>query len=293
MDAKIWVVITRAICSAIRKAPKPTRRPQYSDFVVLKMYFWAVFHDRPMKWACDRSNSTRFYRPRALPSESQLSRRLRTERFQQLLEGVHAYFVRNSQDCEVAYLDGKPLPVSICSRDPDARIGWCTKGFARGYRLHACVTNDQRIVGFSVTPMNDGEARVAREDVPIPPRVGLVMADANYDSGKTYTALHKRGHQLLTPLKTIARTEKGWNRIPFARQIAARLQVGLGPAYRAMLELRKLIERTFSAMSSFGGGLAPLPPWVRRLHRVRRWVAAKISIYHARLNARLAAEGVP
>jgi hypothetical protein len=29
-----------------------------------------------------------------------------------------------------------------------------------------------------------------------------------------------------------------------------------------------------------------LPPWVRRLDRVTRWVTAKIAIYHARLQVR-------
>ena len=36
----------------------------------------------------------------------------------------------------------------------------------------------------------------------------------------------------------------------------------------------------------FGGGLRTLPPWVRGLDRVTRWVTAKIAIYHARLRCR-------
>ena len=52
---------------------------------------------------------------------------------------------------------------------------------------------------------------------------------------------------------------------------------------------RNAIERFFGQLSAFGGGLAPLPPWVRRLERVERWIIAKVIIYHARLLVREAA----
>jgi hypothetical protein len=38
---------------------------------------------------------------------------------------------------------------------------------------------------------------------------------------------------------------------------------------------RLAVERAFGNCTSFGGGLAP---WVRRLHRVRLWVQAKLLI---------------
>ena len=40
------------------------------------------------------------------------------------------------------------------------------------------------------------------------------------------------------------------------------------------------------SIQRFGGGLTTLPPWVRRLDRVTRWVTAKIAIYHPRLRCR-------
>ena len=290
MDAKIWKVVRSAIRSVTRSADKACRRPQYSDSLILSMYIWAVWHDRPMKWACTRESNTHFYRPRVLPSPSQFSRRVRTPRFQRLLQALHERLAASEYPQTVAYLDGKPLPVSIASRDPDAKIGWCTKGFARGYRLHACVTKDLRIGSFCVTGLNEGEARVAREQLSIAASVELVLADANYDSGRTYAKLERDGQQLLTPLKRIAQSKRAWDRMPIARQIAANLQRGLGAAYRALLEPRKTIERVFSALTTFGGGLAPLPAWVRRTHRVQSWVTAKIIIYHARLNVRNAAQ---
>lgn len=51
---------------------------------------------------------------------------------------------------------------------------------------------------------------------------------------------------------------------------------------------RAAIERIFSALSSFAGGLGPLPNWVRALRRVTRWVTAKLVIYHAILLCRKA-----
>lgn len=47
--------------------------------------------------------------------------------------------------------------------------------------------------------------------------------------------------------------------------------------------LRGAIERDYGNATSFGGGLAPLPAWVRGLHRVRTWVWAKLLINAARI----------
>jgi hypothetical protein len=45
-------------------------------------------------------------------------------------------------------------------------------------------------------------------------------------------------------------------------------------------------EGILGILCSRGGGLTGLPPWARRLHRVRRWVGGKIILYHARLRVR-------
>ena len=41
---------------------------------------------------------------------------------------------------------------------------------------------------------------------------------------------------------------------------------------------RTNIERKFGNCTSFGGGLAPLPSWVRRHRPVHLWVQAKLLI---------------
>ena len=49
---------------------------------------------------------------------------------------------------------------------------------------------------------------------------------------------------------------------------------------------RREIECLFGNCTSFGGGLAPLPAWVRRLRRVKRWVWAKLLINAVRIQIR-------
>jgi len=52
---------------------------------------------------------------------------------------------------------------------------------------------------------------------------------------------------------------------------------------RDLLRLRGSIERKFGNATSFGGGLGPLPAWVRGSERVRTWVWAKLIINSARI----------
>ena len=62
---------------------------------------------------------------------------------------------------------------------------------------------------------------------------------------------------------------------------------------RLALRSRDTIDRSFGVFVSTAGGLGTaLPPWVRTLSRVRRWVGAKVVLYNARLTVqdRLRAE---
>lgn len=286
MDKDVWRVLTAAVRSADRRVARSGRRPKFSDQQIVRMLLWATEHDRPLCWACDRQHYNARFRPSQLPSVSQFCRRVKNPRVQALLRAVNEYLTRSEATVQLSFLDGKPLPISFCSRDPDARIGYATTGFARGYKLHAWATNDGRIPCFAVRPMNEGEARIARQ---FAPRVsgGLVLADANYDSKHLYQALGACGVQLLTPLKRIAVNAGPLRRMGPERRFAIALQRRLRKKnYRALLDLRTQIERIFSALSCFGGGLTGLPPWVRRLDRVTRWVSTKIAIYHARLARR-------
>ena len=52
---------------------------------------------------------------------------------------------------------------------------------------------------------------------------------------------------------------------------------------RGVFACRGAIERTFGALTSFGGGLSLLPSWVRHLNRVWLWVSAKLGMVQKRL----------
>jgi hypothetical protein len=290
MDTELWRVLMAAVKSADRRIPRTGRRPRYSDALIAKLYLWTAWLDRPLCWACDPQHYSGIFRPRQLPSVSQFTRRVKSPRVNALLHAVQEYLTRVPQPEPLAFLDGKPLPVSFCSCDPDARIGWATRGFAKGYKLHACATHDGRIAAFVVRPLNEGEAKVARTLLPPVPEAKLILADANYDTRHLYEALGARGQQLLTPLKRIAVRPESLQRMGPHRRVAVSLYQHLGAGYRVLLEPRAEIERILAALTCFGGGLTTLPPWVRGLDRVSRWVNAKIAIYHARLRLRKLAQ---
>jgi len=286
MDRDIWRRLLAAIRSADRRVTRRGRRPIYSDQQIAKMLLWTIWHDRPLCWACDRGHYTTMYRPTQLPSVSQFCRRVRTERIHAMLHVANSYLARGNGPVRLSFLDGKPLPVSNYSHDPDARDGYANGGMACGYKLHAWATEDGRIPLFIVRPLNEGEPKVARQLVPQMPSGHLVLADANYDSGPLYQDVAQQGSRLLTPLKGRARTPEHLRRVTAARRRVIRLWDRRPEFCQRLGQQRVGIERIFSALTCFGGGLAPLPHWVRRLHRVERWVAAKLAIYHARLRCR-------
>ena len=290
MDKRIWSIITRTIVSVNRKMRPSGRTPVFGDVLILRMYCWAVWHDRPLSWAAGRQNYRRMFQPRSLPSRSQFCRRVKTARFGKLLAQVCEALAQVPQAERLLFIDGKALPVSESTSDPQATTGRGNGRFSRGYKLHALGTQDGRIKAFSVRPLNEHEVPVTEQSLVqhIPPGA-LVLADGNYDSNNLYKQVHKQGSRLLTPLKgKRAQTARTIREMCSSRRQVHKLW-GRKPAscwrtYRR----RTQIERIFSALSSFGGGLGPLPNWVRRLDRVTRWVTAKVTIYHARLLARRA-----
>ena len=64
MDECVWGAIRLAIRTADRSIPRHGRRPRHRDELIVRLYFWAVAHDRPLCWACRRSSYGRLMRPR-------------------------------------------------------------------------------------------------------------------------------------------------------------------------------------------------------------------------------------
>ena len=169
------------------------------------------------------------------------------------------------------------MPVGGFSKDPDATRGHGAGGWARGYKLHAVWTTDS-LVACEVQPLNVGEQTVARRLLPQVPG-GCVVGDGNYDSNPLHGVAERAGLQLLAPQRRPGRA-LGHRRHSAGRLRA--LELLATEAGKQLLKQRTYIEQRFGQLTNFGGGLGPLPNWVRRLARVRLWVYAKLLIHAAR-----------
>ena len=282
-----WKVVCAAVRSADRVVKRRGRKMVYTDQQIVKMLFWSVRHDRPLCWACDRDSYSGAYRPKQLPSVSQFCRRVQSPRVVAMIEHVSQRLARPSRPVEVVCVDGKALPINDYSRDAEATNGWGTGRFQRGYKLHGCVSDDDRFVGFQVHPMNVAEPTAARQmlEQVIGPGV-FALADSNYDSSPLHALCRSRGGRLLTRLKGRARSIDRVRRMEIGRRELMLLWDRQPQAMERLLHERDRIERVFGTLGNAGDGLKGLPPWVRGLEKVRRWVTVKIIFYHARLITR-------
>ncbi|HSU65853.1 MAG TPA: transposase [Tepidisphaeraceae bacterium] len=292
MDRDVWKRIAASVKRVCRGFKSPRRKLKFSNRQILLMYLWSVNHDRCLSWACDRGHYGDLFRPRKLPSISQFTRRVAEETFQELLLAVHLDLARAGFNSPVNYLDGKPLAVSPVSKDPDARRGHVSGGFAKGYKLHAVVSENRRIVVWSVMPLNVAEQSVAVEmtrHLPAACAVVLSLADSNYDSAPLHKAQAQKDRLLLTPLKAQGRVKNGKHHPVTLRQMGAQRREMIevwknnGDLARFVLKQRNNIEGVFSVLS-LALHVSHLPGYVRRLPRVRRWIGAKIILYNARLD---------
>lgn len=281
MSSPEWREVYRMIRAIDKTIPRPKRRPEYSDVLIVAMYAWAVAHDRPQSWACDRRNYHGTWLPPNLPSQSRFSRRIRSPRCQAIVQALPRVTQPSRAVQAIHHLDSRPLPVGACSKDPEAKAGRVYGGFARGYRLHACTTQEGYFAAFQITSLNASEKTMAPGLLArVQPR-GWILADGNYDSGPLYEIAAQWGGQMLATPRTGA--GQGHRRLNPHRQQALALWPTLGTWAKRE---RKAIDRFFGQHSSYGGGLAPLPSWVRTLPRVTQWVTVKIALYHVRLTLR-------
>lgn len=286
MGRNDWLTVMRLTRSIAHAAPPRRRSVTYPDRLILRLYLWLAVRGLPLCRVADRSVYPAFFRPRALPSVSQFCKRLAEPRFDALLDAVRRRATGAVGDALLLCIDGKALPVTENTRVPDATTGHGGGKFCKGYRLHAMTDQRGRIVDYRVTPMHEQEKNMAFEMLADAPSGAVILADGNYDSSRLYDAAAARGATLFTPLK-------GFGTSPCVMKKMSRARVaanGMWTRHRRLSEkvysLRGIIERAFANLSNFAGGLQALPPWVRGLPRVRRWVAAKLLIYHVRRTTR-------
>jgi hypothetical protein len=309
MEGQLW----RRLYSVVSALGKwhPYKGKQFSDTWIVVVYLWAVLHDRPTVWACDEKNWPTEMRWHLLPSQSTMSRRLRTVGVLSLAARCEArlrdLFPRGPSE----WLDAKPLPVGGSSKDRDARAGRCVRGKARGYKLHAAVNaRGGAFDAWTLASMADNEKLIAREVVPAAVRAnqaaGVAVlyfaADNQYDGNEAYdfmAAAAEWAPQLVARARKGAKGAKRSKGPGHRRQSPRRLRgAALAQAYDSplnplgrrdgqapprtfgeqLLHDRGGIERRLGLLGNFGGGLAPLPNWVRTPHRTALWVQAKILI---------------
>jgi len=279
MDRGVWRLVAEGLRRVPRRSPA---RARYSNRDVLAVLLWAALRDRPISWACRRSSWPMQAWRRRLPDQSTMSRRLREPELGDDLHALLAWLQRHKDQARTLIVDGKALPVREHSTDPDAATGWASGRYAPGYKLHALIDAAHRLVGFAVEPMNQGESVVARGLVErlTPGRRTTLLGDSAYDSNPLHAACADRGVRLLAPRRRPGTGVSKGHRQHRARLSAIDAIEGDRPP-RALAR-RRTIERFFARLA-IAGGLFALPPWVRRLRRVRLWVAAKLVLNDARI----------
>lgn len=283
MERELW----KTIVAALKRLP-PTwpRNAEFSNRQVLAVVLWAALHDRPISWACARRHWPSQAWRRMLPHQSTMSRRMQSATLCEELLSVMQSVQAALPDGRILFTDGKAFELSDHTSDPDAATGRGAGHMARGFRLHV-VTDDQgRVLGWDVTPMNKAEMQVAREIVkamPKPPRARLIVADAGYDSNALYDAVASRGMRLIAPRRKPGRG-LGWRQHHRHRlQAIALVEQRGGWMWPMLRKKRWTIERFFAGLVTSGVGATGLPAWVRRLHRVKLWLGAKLVINAARI----------
>jgi hypothetical protein len=273
MERELW----KALYLLATKLDKRWGRWKYSTAEIVAVYFWAVLHDRPTSWAAQPEEWPPDIRPVLLPPQSTLSRRLRQADAVELMTAVEQQLIVliGLGQHWIHVVDGKPLAVSPISHDRDAAWGRGARGLQKGYKLHAVWNGGPLFTTWALTPMNGSEKTVARCLLQSMRGGGYLLADAQYDANYLYDDATKAGFQLVAR-KTPSRGRGGLGHrrnSPSRLRSIALLKTRFGAAlYRE----RGKIERQFGVLASTGGILGPLPAWVRRFHRVRHWVQAKL-----------------
>lgn len=284
MERQLWPLLyheLRAVGERVRQ-----KSVQRQPWVIAAVLLWAAVHDRPVNWACDPANwQTTRLRPDPLPSAATVSRRARRAGFAVFLNALSERFRGSGWPGLVLAVDGKPLLVGGCSHDPDANYGRAAGHFAHGYKLHAIWGQRPLPEAWEVTRLSEHEVTVAERLAGQLTGGGYVTGDGNYDASRLFDRFAERGYQL------VAAQRKANPGTGHHAQSAARLrgiELWQCPFGQAVYRGRVGIEGAFGNATSFAGGLGPLPAWVRRLGRVRRWVWAKLVINAARIRLRTA-----
>ena len=284
MELELWAETSAAI-SAVAMDWARHPRDRHSTALIVRVYHWACLHDRPVSWACEPAHWAPSARPAALPDQSTMSRRTRRADFADFLGRVGARMNGRPRPAMVKVVDGKPLELPNHTTDRDATWGRGASRTSVGYKLHAVWSGNPMPDAFAITTLNVCEKRMAARMVGRVGGGGYLLGDAHYDASWLFDYCHHYCHQLVCP-RAKPGTGLGHHYVsPHRRRAVEMLEppAAVNPFGPRLYDRRTDIEREFSGLACPGGGLAALPPWVRRIWRVRAWVTAKLLINAARI----------
>lgn len=284
MEHQLWKSIVVILSSLCKKPSDP--KFLYSDERIVRIYYWAVAHDRPICWALDIKNwpiHLRKYRMRKgkrrpdLPDGSVMSRRLKSPSVRTLLDELEKRVVPPQHPGLFWAIDGKPLVISNVSKDRQAGYGRAGRGMAKGYKIHAIVGADG-IYDWRIAPMNVDERTMAARMLKKADIQGYLLGDKNYDSNPLHdVCLRMSELRFITPRRSGKGCGLGKHRHSEGRLRSIERTENPFPDFAdQLLQDRNFIERHYGNLTNWGGGLTSLPSWVRGYNRVRRWVQAKL-----------------
>ena len=269
MEGELWEVVYPML-QELGKQYRETK-VQYQTWRIAEVFLWAVLHDRPVSWACQRCNWPADQQHMEFPSSSCMSRRLQRPKVQSLLDALEGIFRQRHGQPLFRCIDAMPLVIGGSSGDKQAGYGRAAASKAKGYKFFAICTPQGIVEAWRVGPMNYSEKTMATRLLRDIQGEGYLVGDGEYDSNTLYHYAGSKGIQLVAP------KQKGG--LGHRRQSPYRLrsmELTIGAFGRKMLHQRASIDRFFGQWNSSGCGLKHLPPWVRTHQRVRRWVQAKL-----------------
>lgn len=277
MEGELWKRLYTMVMELGKEIDCPNK--QIHAMWIVLTFLWSVLHDRPVSWACQIENWPPEQRWQNLPSPATMSRRLRDFCEMELLQRVEHRLREIFPMGWVKWIDARPLPVGGNTKDQDARFGRGAGHNAKGYKLYMLGDAYQSVEAWQIQPMNVSEKRVAIELFEPLTGEGYVVGDGEYDANGLYDAAADHSFQLIANKrqgKALGHHYQSPHRLRAIELISH-------PFGQALLHQRGDIERYFGQMSNFGGGLSPLPNWVRTLRRVRLWVQGKIILNTLRI----------
>jgi len=296
MDGKQrWNTVYRMVQQVARTWPKVApRRGAPDTFTVAEIaliWLWIAFHNWPRSVGVVRLRSRQEFLswqrngwcllpPERIPHETTVKKRAERQDFQAFLQAIHQRLEKQlAPKTACCLLDSTPLPVGPHSHDADARWGHHR---LRGYRWHTLISVDRVILAGEVAPANVHELAVAprllRQLAQRGTSVQWIPADQGYDSeGLHEEVVLQLGARLVAPLN-----DRGGRRTMRRTPHRARLNSDWNrPMIRRIYGQRGEIDRMYSVLKCSRYGLWALPPWVRHLGNVDRWVQLKQLLYHA------------